>query len=214
MNRLRYCVYLLLLVPALGWAQADEEKGIRACFEGYKKAILDGSGADAVAFIDEPSKQFFSKLYHSILTADSAQVAKLDIADRVLLFHARHTLSYDQLSKMDKQAFLEYSFEKGLFSDKGIVGISIDDVKVDGSHATAVPSFSYNPQERSPEFYHFNKTDAGWKIDWISQINFINANFSSIANTMGQDVNEFIFSTLLMLSGNEVSASVWWPNQH
>jgi len=211
MKNLIYSV-CLVLVATLAFAQ-DDEKGIRACYEGYKKAILDGNGTAAASFIDGPSKAFFSKLYGSIIHADSAQVASLDIADRVLLFHARHTLTYEELSKMTEHEYLVYSFEKGMFSDKGIIGIDIDDVKVEGNHATAVPSFSYNASDRSPEFYHFNKTADGWKIDWISQINFINTNFTSIANSMGQDVNEFIFSTLLMLSGQEVSATVWHPKQ-
>ena len=66
---------------------------VKECFSRYKSAILNDEGEKAADYVDSRTINYYSKMLEVTKAADSAEVNRLNILDKLMVFTIRHRTS-------------------------------------------------------------------------------------------------------------------------
>jgi len=197
----------LTLVIVQGYAQSESEL-VKKCFDGYKKAILDGRGSDAITFVDSKTVAYYEKELALALTGDSATIANLTIIDKLTVFVTRHKLPREKLFNMTGHDYFIYAVDNGMIGKNSVVATQIGEVIVEGNFARGQ---IMSNGKAAPLYFQFNKEANAWKVDLTSIFPMTNMALSKMLDDQGMTDVEFIFQTLEALTGKEVGSEIWKP---
>jgi hypothetical protein len=192
------------------YAQKSEEKQVRKSFDGYKAAILDDKGDEAIRYVDSRTIKYYSDILSLVRTADSSTVETLSIMDKLMVLSVRHRTSREDILRFDGQALLVYAIKSGMVGKNSVANNSIGEVQVEGDFAKG--RFLANGQE-TPMFFHFYKEAGQWKFDLTSLFSVSTMAFQKMADESGQEENDYLVSLLEMVTGRKPGAEVWRPVQ-
>jgi hypothetical protein len=210
-NVFRGLALLLLLTASCEEAKqpavpADEKKLVREAFAGYKSAILNDKGEEAVKHLDSRTLKYYGDLAELTRTADSAKVNSLGLIDKLMVLTIRHRATREEILAFDGNSLLVYAIKNGMVGKNSVLNNTIGDVTVDQAFAKGVVVISGKP---SPISMHFYKEEGNWKADITSLFPSSEIAFRQVIAESGQDENAFFFSVLEAISGSPVRPSVW-----
>lgn len=200
---------ILLLVAGLSHlaqAQKSEEKLVHKAFDGYKSAILNDRGRDAVEYVDSRTINYYSGILEKVRHADSTEVEAMSILDKLMVFTIRHRTPREDILRYDGREVLIYAIESGMVGKSSVATNTIGKVTINENFATG--QFIANG-EPTPFDFHFYKEEGQWKVDLTSLFAISTAVFQDMADNSGQEENEFLFGLLEMLTGIAPGPGIW-----
>lgn len=201
---------LLILVALSGVAQKAEENLVRKSFTGYKTAILDDKGEEAVAFVDSRTVAYYGKMLNLVRTADSITVSELPLLDKFMVLAIRHRMDAEELQSTDGKGLLVKAIRNGMVGKSSVANVSVGDVTVEGDFAKGQLMAN---GKKAPFSFHFYKEENSWKIDLTSLFPMTATMFQNMLDESDMEENEFLLHLLEMGSGMAPSPDVWKPAQ-
>jgi hypothetical protein len=206
MKKTVHLLILPLVLATFAYGQNQEEKLIRQTFDGYKSAILNDKGDEAVKYVDSRTIKYYGHIIELVKNADSTQVSSLSVMDKLMVFSIRHRTSREEILSFDGKALLVYAIKSGMVGKNGVAKNTIGKVVID--HEFAQGQFIVNGQE-SPLYFHFYKETGQWKLDLTSIFAASSMAIKNMVENSGQNENEYIFSILEALTGKKPGKEIW-----
>ncbi|MFN7495326.1 MAG: hypothetical protein ACK5RG_20575 [Cyclobacteriaceae bacterium] len=203
-------VLFLLLTTQLIYGQKSEEELVKKSFDGYKTAILNDKGEEAVKYVDSRTIKYYSDIIESVRTADSTKIETLSILDKLMVFSIRHRTAKSDILSFDGKALLVYAIKSGMVGKNSVTNLAVGEVIIEKEFAKG--QLIVNGQ-KAPFYFHFYKEEGQWKLDLTSLFPISTMAFKKIADESGVDQNEYLFSLLEMITGKKPGAEIWQPVQ-
>lgn len=185
-----------------------DEALIKATFAGYKSAILEDRGADAVNFVDSRTINYYDRVLKHVINADSLEIAQLDVLDKMVVLSIRARTKADKILSMDGAQLFVYAIEEGMVGKGSVSQTHLSVMEVDGNAAKA---FLTKGDLETPLFFDFYKEEGSWKID-ITTVFDIGAKYLlQMVDEMGMTEIEFIFSALEQATGVRPGKEIFLP---
>lgn len=184
----------------------SQEDLVKESFGNYKSAILNDQGEIAAEFVDSRTIKYYQEMLDYTISADSVAVNKLNIMDKLLVFSIRHRTTKDKILGFDGKKLLIYAIEEGMVGKNSVSNTEIGEVVVDDNFAKGQLVSKGTP---FPVYFHFYKEEQSWKIDLTSIFPMAIPAFQQMAQESGQEENEYLFSLLGMLTGEQPTNKIW-----
>lgn len=201
-------VFFFVLPAVLHLSARQDTALVKACFNGYKNAILADKGQEAVTFVDSRTLRYYSDILQKTKTLDSVGLDKLPIMDKLTILMLRHRATKEEIMQLDGRSLLVYAIERGMVGKNSVMQLSIGEVLVKSNMAEGQVMVGTAPTSLA---YNFFKEEGAWKMDITSVLPEGNAALKKVVKDSEQPENEF----LVMLIGNatdkEPSRDIWKP---
>ena len=184
---------------------------IKACFTGYKDAILSDRGKEAVAFVDSRTVKYYADILQKTKTLDSTGVDKLPIMDKLTILMLRHLATKQEIMQLDGRSFLVYAIERGMVGKTSVQQISIGAIKITDDMATGQVMVG---ETLTPLTYKFYKEEGAWKMDITCVLPEGNAALKKVIQDSGQPENEFLQMVIENVTGTASVNNIWKPIQN
>jgi hypothetical protein len=181
---------------------------IKACFAGYKNAILSDKGSEAVGFVDSRTVKYYADILQKTKTLDSIGVDKLPIMDKLTILMLRYRATKEEIMKLDGKSLLEFAIGRGMVGKSSVQQISLGEVKITGDSASAQVMVGENA---TPLSYKFYKEESAWKMDITCVLPEGNKALKQVIKDSGQPENEFLEMVIGNVTGAEPLNDIWKP---
>jgi len=183
---------------------------VKECFNGYKSAILNDEGKEAVEFADSRTIKYYDEILQKTIYADSAEVHNSNIMDKLMVLTIRHRTSKEDILSFDGKQLFVYAIQEGMIGKNSVANTDLGDIIVDNKFAKGQLVAGGTP---APMHFHFYKEQEEWKIDLTSIFPIANQAFQKMADDSGQDENEYLFLLLELITGETPTNEIWKPLQ-
>lgn len=207
----------LLLLAALSASAASAQSpttadSVRTAFEAYRTALVAADPAATALAVSPETLAYYDAMVDAALAADSATVAALPLADRLMVFSMRHRVPVDTLRAFRSGDAFRYGVANGWIDGLGLRLIEAGDVVTAGDSGTVQLMVQDRPlpNGRLP----VRRGSAGWKVDLSAMQAQTGAEFERMAAEMGQTADAFLIHALELLTGRPVGPEVWKPVGH
>lgn len=187
--------------------EEDEEQQVRNAFENYKAAMQNHDGEKAVKFVDSRTIQYYDDMLELIKTADSAKMETLSILDKSLVFTIRHEVPKEGILSFDGKSLFAYEVKNERVRLKNAADYSISEITINENFAKG----QLITKRGTPIDFHFYKEGGQWKINLTSMFPILKMGLKMAAAFVGQEENEFLFSSLEMTTGKKPGPEIWEP---
>jgi hypothetical protein len=201
-----FLLLLLFFVHTSSFAQ--EIESIRKTFSGYKSAVIEGNGPEAVRWVDNTTLSYYDRILQTSIKADSAKIQSLNILDKLMVFTVRHRIPPEEILAMKGDRFFVYAIEKNMIAKSSVASLELGEVTLNDKTATGQLIVH---GQKSPLNFIFNKESGIWKIDITSLFPVINDGLTKAIGFQGGTDSQFIFESLEALTGEPVSPRIWRP---
>jgi len=184
------------------------EKKVRDCFAGYKSAILNDKGEEAVEFVDSRTIKYYSNILEKTKNADSTEIEDLNVMNKLMVFTVRHRTSKEDVLSFDGKRLLVYAIKEGMVGKSSVANIEIGELSIDEQFAKGQLIANGTP---APAYFHFYEEDGAWKIDLTSIFPTATQAFQQMLDESGEDENEYLFMLLEMVTGEKPNENIWKP---
>ena len=176
-----YTLFIFLSL-SLSYVSASEKDAVNSIYKKYRGALLEKNGKDAWLCIDKKTQQYYSTILATSLTIDRKSFDKSTILDKLIIARVRTEFNKSELEKMNGKALFVHAVKSGLIDARTVSKLdSLEDIKIDGDHATAL---------HTPEYagFHFIKEDS-WKFSLVKAIEIGNQAMKKLceANQMTEE---------------------------
>lgn len=189
-------------------SDAQESALVRACFDGYKEAILDQDGDRAVGMVDETTLKYYGRMRELALHGKHEDVRDLSTTNKLMVLMLRHLIPLDALTEMTSESLFVYAVGNGWIGRASVISNEVGDIGVGGTSATGVHVFQ---GQETPFKWIFRKEEGGWKINLTSMMVMGDQALKMAVRKSGLPENDFLFSVLESVSGRRVQDTVWQP---
>ncbi len=201
-------VFTLLLVACGDSGPKDDVGDVRTCYENYFDALRRADGPTAAQLVDTRTAVYYTSMLELARNADSAQVAGLDMMDKLTVLGMRMRGSPEQLRGMDGRDAIALAVDAGMMGSNGIEGLELGAVTVEGDKARAPLTMHGFP---TPAVFEFHREQGEWRIDLTSLFNISRMAFGQMAGGAGKSEQELIHELLEQTAGMPVPQDVWHP---
>ncbi|MCK5853543.1 hypothetical protein KAH27_10990 [bacterium] len=211
MSQYKYLIAIIAMIILSSCApeiQVNQEDLVRKTYNGYKTAILNDRGNEAVKFLDKRTIKYYADILETVKTADSAAVRSLNIIDRLMVLIIRHKAPHDEILKFDGKSLLVYAIKEGMIAKNSVAENTISDIVIVNKFAKA--DFISKGQ-KSELYFHFYKEDGLWKLNLTSNFPIIAVAFNKIIEDSGREENEFLLMLVEVTSGKKPGNEIWHP---
>ncbi len=202
------CLVCLVLAGCTGGPSVDETIGIRAAFDGYKKAILDQDGEKAVTFVDQNTLDYYGKMLDLALRGHRGTVRARTTADRLMILFIRHRIPLESAKQMTGESLFAHAVDEGWIGRESVITNELGDIAVSGTSGTGV---HISAGEESPIKWVFQKEGDRWKMDLTAVMPIADQALKQIIQESGLPDDEFLTEIIEAVSGKEVDDTVWDP---
>ncbi len=220
MRLVRVVLPALLCLPAAARTVAgtsDAEAAVRATFEAYRQALIAGDGETAASLVDRETDEHYRQLKRLVLEGTEEEVRRRPFVDRFLIVAFRHQFSDDELAAMELADVIVRAMEIGWINSAAIEQLAVGAVRIEGSEAAAEartrasledPALAGGMDELEYRFVH---EDGRWKFRFGALVSSIDQTMRNLAEQLGVDEDDLIFTLVQSLTGVEVLPEVWAP---
>lgn len=201
-------VFFFALSAALHANARQDTAMIKACFAGYKNAILADKGQEAVSFVDSRTVRYYADILQKTKTLDSAGIDKLPIMDKLTILMLRHRATKEEIMQLDGRSLLVYAIERGMVGKNSVQQLSIGEVLIKGDAAEGQVMVGAAPTSLA---YNFYKENGAWKMDITSVLPEGNAAMKKIIKDSETPENEFLILLIENATGREPVKNIWKP---
>ncbi len=203
-----FLVHFIVLIAVLHAHAQHDSTLVKACFNGYKNAILTDKGPEAVSFVDSRTLKYYNDILQKTKTLDSIGVDKLPIMDKLTLLMLRHRATKDEIMQLDGRSLLVFAIERGMVGKNSVQQLSIGEVLIRDNAAEGQVLVGTSPTSLAFNFYKENGT---WKLDITSVLTEGNTAMKKIIKDSEKPENEFLLMLIENATDKEPSKDIWKP---
>jgi hypothetical protein len=202
-------VILAACLASLGCGSDDSNnpEAVGKAFEEYRNAILNCQGAKAAELVNRHTIDGYQKYLDLSRKAPRQIVQALPIGDKLMVLSLRHRVPKEQLRKMDGRAVFIHAVNSGWIGKAGVEALTTGEAEITDGRAELT---TYGRDKKTPQKFLFTKEDGLWKTDLIQVMEANKDAFRTIA-IMGRTEDEAICNVIAIVSGEEVTDSIWDP---
>ena len=210
----------LATIPVIGPQGGDAEAAVRATFEAYRQALVAGDGDRATALVDRATGDYFRDLKRLALEGSEEHIRQRTFVDRFLVVAFRHQFDAAELTAMDLADVIVRAMEIGWINSSAIEQLAVGEVRIEGDEAWAAartrasledPALGGGIDEME---YRFVNEDGSWKFRFSALVASIDEVMRNLAEQLGADEDDLIFTLVESLTGVEVLPEVWDAVEH
>ncbi len=193
----------------------DAEAAVRATFEAYRQALIAGDGERAAALVDRETDAYYRELKRLVLDGGEEEVRQRTFVDRFLIVAFRHQFDAAELTGMDLADVIVRAMEIGWINGAAIEQLAVGEVRIEGNEAFAAartrasledPALGGGIDELE---YRFVNEGGTWKFRFSALVSSIDEVMRNLAEQLGADEDDLIFTLVESLTGVEVLPEVW-----
>jgi hypothetical protein len=185
----------------------DDVAEIRAAYAEYRSALQEGDGEKAATLSDANTAAYYEKMLELARHADSTQVARLDVMDRITVLGLRMQADED-LAEMDARDAIALGAASGMMGGDEMGALELGTITVDGDKATA-PIRMYGLPV--PAKFHFQREGGDWKVDMTPLFTILRMTFDQMALRSGMPTNDWLMDMLEASTGERPGNAIWHP---
>lgn len=206
---------LLVLLSFLSFstfAQTSKDtEAVKMIFQNFRTAVLNKNGALAARQVDASTIKYYGKLLDWTWYADTAIIDTLNVFDRLAVLNLRHRVAKDRLLQLkDGKDLMTLSVDSGFFSENSVKNFEIGNVDLKTKEGTAYGQARVNGQDFNLIFT-FIKEKEGWKLQLTEMLQMARQGMELDIKRKGKDVNEYIWTYLVLESGKNVAPEIIKP---
>ena len=198
----------------------DAEAAVRATFEAYRQALIAGDGERAAALVDRATGDYYRELKRLVLDGSAEDVRRRTFVDRFLVVAFRHQFDAAELTGMELADVIVRAMEIGWINSAAIEQLAVGAVRIDGDEAYAAARTRASLED--PELgggidemeYRFAKEGGIWKFRFSALVSSIDEVMRNLAEQLGAEEDDLIFTLVESLTGVEVLPEVWDAIEH
>ena len=145
---------------------AIEEQAALAAWLAYQTAVVDKNGAAAASVLSSESIDYYAGLLDATLYATAAELDQMPVVDVTTVLISRLRYDADALEVLDGRRFVELTVKDGLVDESTAVGVTFDQVEIDGPVAVLRTS---NPDQELQEM-EMRREAEGWKVHVVTAL--------------------------------------------
>jgi len=202
------CLFSLVLSGCAEGTSLDEAVAVRASYEGYKQAILDQDGKEAVAFVDKKTLDYYRKMLDLALRGDRETVRALSTIDKLMVLSIRHRIPSEYAEQMTAESLFVHAVDEGWIGKQWVINNELEDIAVSGTSATGV---HISAGKETPLKRVFQKEDDRWRVNLTCCMPVTDQEMKKMITQSGLSEHEFLAKIVESVSGREVVDTVWEP---
>ena len=193
----------------------DAEAAVRATFEAYRQALIAGDGERAAALVDRETDAYYRELKRLVLDGGEEEVRQRTFVDRFLIVAFRHQFDAAELTGMDLADVIVRAMEIGWINGAAIEQLAVGEVRIEGNEAFAAARTRASLEDAAlgggiDELeYRFVNEGGTWKFRFSALVSSIDEVMRNLAEQLGADEDDLIFTLVESLTGVEVLPEVW-----
>lgn len=181
---------------------------IEKTFEAYKNAILAADGAKSAEIVSQRTLDEYQKYVDWAVHADRETLENLSTVNKMQVLLMKHRIPASEWKEMTGRKAFIYAVDHGWIGKKDTMIVTIGDIRVSGSRATAA---AFLKEKKAGNSFHFSREGGSWKLDLIQTLRDTDLLLKEQIKQAGVSENGFIFNILEVLSGRKVPDSIWEP---
>lgn len=191
------------------------EAAVRETFEAYRQALIAGDGEQAAALVDRETGDYYRELKRLVLDGSEEEVRQRTFVDRFLVVAFRHQFEAAELTGMELADVIVRAMEIGWINSAAIEQLAVGAVRIEGDEAWAAartrasledPALGGGIDELE---YRFVNENGNWKFRFSALVASIDEVMRNLAEQLGADEDDLIFTLVESLTGVEVLPEVW-----
>ncbi len=191
------------------------EAAVRETFEAYRQALVAGDGEQAADLVDRETGDYYRELKRLVLDGSEEEVRQRTFVDRFLVVAFRHQFEEAELTGMELADVIVRAMEIGWINSAAIEQLAVGTVRIEGDEAWAAartrasledPALGGGIDELE---YRFVNEDGNWKFRFSALVASIDEVMRNLAEQLGADEDDLIFTLVESLTGVEVLPEVW-----
>lgn len=165
---------------------AAAQAAVRAAWDTYQVAVLDGDGAAAVDVLSKGTIDYYDELADAALHADHPALDQMPVLDVVTVLVARYEYPVDKLVGLNGRRFLELAIHDGLIDESTVAGLTFDQVEISGSTARLTTSDT----TQALRGVDMRKEGGRWKIHLVTLMREFGRSLDRSAARQGMSPSE------------------------
>lgn len=208
--RILFTIVCAVCISLTVAAQKKDISAIQASFGKYKTAVLNDRGEEALKYVDSRTIVYYAKISEAVKNADSTDLEKLSLIDKMTVLLFRHRAPAEQLLSYDGEGLFVYAIGEGMVSKNSVASSSLKKITIDDNFAKAQ---FVSDGEPTPYYFHFYKENGAWRLDLTSLIKIGALAIEQLVAQSDMEENEFILFVIGLTNGTEPSGDIWEPLQ-
>lgn len=202
-------ITLIALVLIISSCSSDKQdvEDIQKTFTGYKTAILQKNGTDAIKYVDKTTIDYYAKMLDFAININSKELQELSLLDKLMVLSLRHRATFNDLNSFNGETLLIWAINSGMIGEESVKNTTLGKIEIEGYKAKG--QFINNGQI-TPFYYKFVKPGESWKIDLTSIFAISERGLNQLARQQNMTHQEFIFYILEIGTGKEVNPNIWY----
>jgi len=199
-------LFLFLLTCSVFLHAQDHAALIHTVFTSYQNAVVNDKGIEAIQYLDSTSMNYFKKILENVLHADSVKMESLALPEKFNVLMVRHLSTKKEIKELTPEKLAAFNYANGWGGKDKLQDATLGKIKIKNNSATALLMKDGKKTETS---YIFNHEKDEWKIDITP---FVRESEKDIQDMVqGQNVNEFMFGMLELMTGKAPTRAIWKP---
>jgi hypothetical protein len=207
-GHMRTLSVLVIVLFSFGCGK-DERQAIQTAWDDYQSAILAKDGQKAVVLINQASIDYYGRLKKLIIEAGPDEIRDLPFIDKAGIASVRASMDLRYLQQLTPEQFFMYGVQQGQFGDQSMQTVTIEDIEVDGDHASAA---FVGKGVKGPFRYEFTKEGGFWKHDLTALMNGAGDALKNAMRRPGaanMDLDQMLLMGVSMKTGKNVGPEIW-----
>ena len=143
----------------------SSESRVRNSYARIFDALMNRDGKTASKLVTRKTLDFYEQCRQTALDSSSIDFEQIGQMEVLLVFQLRYLSSREELSKMTGRDVFQWGVERGLVSEKGMKGVSLNRVQIDGDVAYATVLKNREPVPGLA--FRFAREDGVWVFDML-----------------------------------------------
>jgi hypothetical protein len=186
----------------------NNPEAVRAVFVGYKSAILNSRGDEAISYLARPTIDQYEKYRILALTAPEDELRGEGFMTRMQVLMLRQRVPLEKLEAMDGHALLVHAVNEGWIGKNSVSGVELGEVQINENFAAAGVLLAGAP---SPQVFQFMGEEGTWKLDLLFTLKAAEPALRQKAKEAGMEEDQMILLLLETVSGRRADPNIWKP---
>ena len=181
-------------------------KSVQDVFDQYKSAIIAEDGKKAIEYMDIRTLEYYKKLLHHVLSADSLTLESLSLMEKFSVLSIRHMATKKEILAFTDKSFIDFTVKNGMMGKNTLEGYTLGKITVKDKFAKAQ---ILEEGKKSNKVYHFYSDGTNWKIDITSLFPIEEKETEDFIKQTGKPENEFLLGMLELMTQKAPNPSIW-----
>jgi hypothetical protein len=186
-----------------------ERAAVAGVFDGYKRAILAGKGAESTAFISDKTFAYYESMRVAALEMPAAEVRRAKVMDKLMILSLRARVARADLERWKSKELFVHAVDQGWIGDD-VRDLEADEVRIDGDVAQIGIRKGATKVPPAMGFTAYREGGA-WKLDIMSVRKIGEPALAAAMREIDRDEDRALLTVLGTLVDKKLDDGIWEP---